>query len=188
MRKSPAKAKSEDSPAYISTPTPAHATIPRHSVAWQALEAMPTAWVVSYALDRVQADIPAAGPMMGGPAAVREYLVLKNASHADQHIERFSVLFLDSQHRVLALETIFTGTLTQTSVYPREVVRAAIRLNAAAVVLTHNHPSGSSTPSQADSELTRTLKSTLDLIDVRVLDHIIVAGTQSASMAELGLM
>ena len=97
-------------------------------------------------------------------------------------------MFLDSQHRVLALETIFTGTLTQTSVYPREVVRAAIRLNAAAVVLTHNHPSGSPTPSQADGVLTRTLKSTLDLIDVRVLDHIIVAGTQSASMAELGLM
>lgn len=126
--------------------------------------------------------------MMGGPAAVREYLVLKNASHTDQHIERFSVLFLDSQHRVLSLETIFTGTLTQTSVYPREVVRAAIRLNAAAVVLSHNHPSGGPTPSQADGVLTRTLKSTLDLIDVRVLDHIIVAGTQSASMAELGLM
>lgn len=186
MRKSPAKAKSEDSPAYISTP--AHATLPSHADALRALEGMPTAWVVSYALDRVQADLPAAGPMMGGPAAVREYLVLKNASHADQHIERFSVLFLDSQHRVLALETIFTGTLTQTSVYPREVVRAAIRLNAAAVVLTHNHPSGSPTPSQADGVLTRTLKTTLDLIDVRVLDHIIVAGTQSASMAELGIM
>ena len=186
MRKSQVKAKSEDSPAYISTP--AHAALPSHDDALRALEGMPTAWVVSYALDRVQADLPTAGPMMGGPAAVREYLVLKNASHADQHIERFSVLFLDSQHRVLALETIFTGTLTQTSVYPREVVRAAIWLNAAAVVLTHNHPSGSPTPSQADGVLTRTLKSTLDLIDVRVLDHIIVAGTQSVSMAELGLM
>ena len=186
MRKSPAKAKSEDSPAYISTT--AHAALPSHADALRALEGMPTAWVVSYALDRVQADLPAAGPMMGGPAAVREYLVLENASHTDQHIERFSVLFLDSQHRVLSLETIFTGTLTQTSVYPREVVRAAIRLNAAAVVLSHNHPSGSPTPSQADGVLTRTLKSTLDLIDVRVLDHIIVAGTQSASMAELGLM
>ena len=114
MRKSPAKAKSEDSPAYISTP--AHAALPSHADALRALDAMPTAWVVSYAIDRVQADLPTAGPMMGGPAAVREYLVLKNASHADQHIERFSVLFLDSQHRVLALETIFTGTLTQTSV------------------------------------------------------------------------
>ena len=186
MRKQPAKAKSEDSPEYISTP--AHAALPSHADALRALEAMPTSWVVSYAIDRVQADLPTAGPMMGGPAAVRDYLVLKNASHADQHIERFSVLFLDSQHRVLALEAIFTGTLTQTSVYPREVVRAAIRLNAAAVVLTHNHPSGSPTPSQADGILTRTLKSTLDLIDVRVLDHIIVAGTQSASMAELGLM
>lgn len=186
MSKSHAKAKSEDSPEYISTP--AHAALPSHTDALRALEAMPTSWVVSYALDRVQADIPTAGPMMGGPASVRDYLVLKNASHADQHIERFSVLFLDSQHRVLALETIFTGTLTQTSVYPREVVRAAIRLNAAAVVLTHNHPSGSPTPSQADGVLTRTLRTTLDLIDVRVLDHIIVAGSQSASMAELGLM
>lgn len=186
MRKSPAKAKSEDSPAYISTP--AHAALHSNADALRALEAMPTAWVVSYALDRVQADMPTAGPMMAGPRDVREYLVLKNASHVDQHIERFSVLFLDSQHRELALETIFTGTLTQASVYPREVVRAAIRLNAAAVVLTHNHPSGSPTPSQADGVLTRTLKSTLDLIDVRVLDHIIVAGTQSASMAELGIM
>lgn len=186
MRKQPAKAKSEDSPAYISTP--AHAALPSHADALRALEGMPTALVVSYALDRVQADMPTAGPMMGGPAAVREYLVLKNSSHTDQHIERFSVLFLDSQHHVLALETIFTGTLTQTSVYPREVVRAAIRLNAAAVVLTHNHPSGSPAPSQVNGVLTRTLKTTLDLIDVRVLDHIIVAGTQSASMAELGLM
>ncbi len=186
MRKSPAKAKSEDSPAYISTQ--AHAALPSHSDALRALEGMPTDWVVQYALDRVQADLQTAGPMMGGPAAVRDYLVLKNASHADQHIERFSVLFLDSQHRVLSLKTIFPGTLTQTSVYPREVVRAAIRLNAAAVVLTHFHPSGSPTPSQADGALTRTLKSTLDLIDVRVLDHISVAGTQSASMAELGLM
>ena len=186
MRKSPAKAKSEDSPAYISTP--AHAALPSHADALRALEGMPTSWVVSYAIDRVQADLPTAGPMMNGPADVRAYLVLKNAAHIDPMVERFSVLFLDSQHRVLALETIFTGTLTQTSVYPREVVRAAIRLNAAAVVLTHNHPSGSPTPSQADGVLTRTLKSTLDLIDVRVLDHIIVAGTQSASMAELMLM
>ena len=85
MRKSPAKAKSEDSPAYISTP--AHAAMPSHADALRALEGMPTDWVVSYALDRVQADLPAAGPMMGGPAAVREYLVLKNASHADQ-VER----------------------------------------------------------------------------------------------------
>ncbi len=186
MRKSPSKAKSEDSPAYISTP--AHAAMPSHSDALRALEAMPTAWVVSYAIDRVQADLPSAGPMMGGPAAVRDYLVLKNSAHADQQVERFSVLFLDSQHRVLALEQMFVGTLTQTSVYPREVVRAAIRLNAAAVVLTHNHPSGNPTPSQADGVLTRTLKSTLSLIDVTVLDHIIVAGSQSASMAELGMM
>ena len=186
MRKSPAKAKSEDSPPYISAQ--AHAAMPSHADALRALEAMPTDWVVQYAIDRVQADLPSAGSMMGGPAAVRDYLVLKNSAHADQQVERFSVLFLDSQHRVLALEQMFVGTLTQTSVYPREVVRAAIRLNAAAVVLTHNHPSGDATPSSADKVLTRTLKTTLDLIDVRVLDHIIVAGSQSASMAELGMM
>jgi len=98
------------------------------------------------------------------------------------------VLFLDSQHRLIALEEMFRGTLTQTSVYPREVVIRALALNAASVVLAHNHPSGSTKPSRADELLTQTLKAALALVDVRVLDHFIVTSTQAVSMAELGLL
>jgi DNA repair protein RadC len=123
------------------------------------------------------------------PEAVRQYLVLRAENENDQHVERFAIMFLDSQNRLIECESMFTGTLTQTSVYPREVVRAALRHNAAAVVLTHNHPSGSTQPSRADETLTRTLKEVLALVDVRVLDHIITApGGQSLSMAQQGLM
>ena len=98
------------------------------------------------------------------------------------------MLFLDSQHRLLALEELFRGTLTQTSVYPREVVVQALAHNAASVVLTHNHPSGATRPSRADEALTQTLKNALALVDVRVLDHVIVGGNKATSMAELGLL
>jgi len=100
----------------------------------------------------------------------------------------FAVVFLDVQHRMLALEEMFRGTLTQTSVYPREVVTRAIHHHAAAVVLAHNHPSGSIEPSRADESLTQTLRAALALVDVRVLDHIIVSPGQSFSMAEKGLL
>lgn len=119
------------------------------------------------------------------PGAVQHYLQL-HLAHKGHEV--FAVLFLDSQHRLLALEELFRGTLTQTSVYPREVVLRALHHHAAAVVLAHNHPSGSVQPSRADEALTQTLKSTLALVDVRVLDHIIVAPGQSLSMAEKGLM
>lgn len=122
------------------------------------------------------------------PGAVKDYLILHNGRRTDQYIEVFSVLFLDSQNRMVAIEDMFTGTLTQTSVYPREVVRAALRHNAACVVLTHNHPSGSVEPSRADEALTQNLKASLALIDVRVLDHIITSGNRSLSMAERGLL
>ena len=102
--------------------------------------------------------------------------------------EVFAVLFLDAQHRLLALEELFRGSLTQTSVYPREVVLHALRHQAAAVVLAHNHPSGTVQPSRADEALTQTLKAALALIDVRVLDHIIVAPGAALSMAEKGLL
>jgi DNA repair protein RadC len=102
--------------------------------------------------------------------------------------EVFAVLFLDSQHRMLALEELFRGTLTQTSVYPREVVLRALHHHAAGVVLAHNHPSGAVQPSQADEALTRALKAALGLIDVRVLDHVIVGTGQALSMAEKGLL
>ena len=119
------------------------------------------------------------------PQAVREYLQLHLGA---QPHEVFALLLLDSQHRLIALEELFRGTLTQTAVYPREVVLRALHHQAAAVVLAHNHPSGSVEPSRADEMLTQTLKSALALIDVRVLDHIIVAPGASLSMAERGLV
>ncbi|WP_431095299.1 RadC family protein [Polaromonas aquatica] len=119
------------------------------------------------------------------PQAVRDYLQLQLGSRPH---EIFAVLFLDSQHRLIVLEELFRGTLTQTSVYPREVVVRALALNAASVVLAHNHPSGTAKPSRADEALTQTLKSALALVDVRVLDHFVVTSSQAVSMAELGLL
>lgn len=119
------------------------------------------------------------------PQAVRDYLQLQLGSRPH---EIFAVLFLDSQHRLIVLEELFRGTLTQTSVYPREVVVRALALNAASVVLAHNHPSGAAKPSRADEALTQTLKSALALVDVRVLDHFVVTSSQAVSMAELGLL
>ena len=123
--------------------------------------------------------------VFGSPQAVKQYLQLHLA--AKDH-EVFAVLFLDSQNRLIALEELFRGTLTQTSVYPREVVLRALHHQAAAVVLAHNHPSGNVQPSRADEALTQTLKTTLGLIDVRVLDHVIVAPGAALSMAEAGLL
>ncbi len=119
------------------------------------------------------------------PGAVKQYLQLQLA-HKNHEV--FAVLFLDSQNRMLGLEELFRGTLSQTSVYPREVVMRALHHQAAAVVLSHNHPSGSVQPSRADEHLTQTLKASLALVDVRVLDHIIVGQGQTLSMAEQGLM
>ena len=119
------------------------------------------------------------------PEAVKHYLQLHLAAKAH---EVFAVMFLDVQNRLLAMEELFSGTLTQTSVYPREVVLRALHHQASAVVLAHNHPSGTVQPSRADEHLTQTLKTTLALIDVRVLDHVIVAPGQALSMAERGLL
>ena len=119
------------------------------------------------------------------PQKVKDYLSLQLGSH--DH-EVFAVLFLDTQHRLLCLEEMFRGTLAQTSVYPREVVRRALAHNAGAVILAHNHPSGLAEPSRADEYLTATLKSALALVDVRVLDHLVVGRGQVVSMAERGLV
>jgi DNA repair protein RadC len=119
------------------------------------------------------------------PNAVKQYLQLHLAAKGH---EVFAVIFLDAQNRLLAMEELFRGTLTQTSVYPREVVLRALHHHAAGVVLAHNHPSGSVQPSRADETLTQTLKTTLALVDVRVLDHVIVAPGQALSMAESGLL
>jgi DNA repair protein RadC len=122
---------------------------------------------------------------LNSPAAVRDYLRLALASR--QH-EVFVCIWVDAQHKVIAIEEAFRGTLTQTSVYPREIVKAALAANAAAVIFAHNHPSGVAQPSQADELLTRNLKEALGLVDVKVLDHFIVAGNQAISFAERGLL
>ena len=123
--------------------------------------------------------------VFASPQVIRDYLQLQLGSR--EH-EIFAVLFLDASHRLIVLEEMFRGTLSQTSVYPREVVVRALSLNAASVVLAHNHPSGNAQASRADEAITQTLKAALALVDVRVLDHFIVTGTQAVSMAELGLV
>ena len=125
------------------------------------------------------------GTALTSPAAVRDYLRLAIGS---REYEVFVCLWLDAQHRVIAFQEPFRGTLTQTSVYPREIVKAALAANAAAVIFAHNHPSGAAQPSQADELLTRNLKEALALVDVKVLDHFIVAGAHSLSFAERGLL
>lgn len=125
------------------------------------------------------------GPVFDTPRAVKDYVALALGSL--QH-EVFAVLFVDAQHRLIAYKEMFRGTLTQTSVYPREVVREALHHNAAAVLLAHNHPSGVPEPSRADELLTQTLKSALQLVDTRVLDHLIVGGRHVVSMAERGTL
>ncbi len=122
---------------------------------------------------------------LNSPREVRDYLKLV-LGRADREV--FIALMLDAQHRVLATEELFQGSLTQTSVYPREVVRAALARNAAAVIFAHNHPSGIAEPSHADELLTRSLKAALALVDVQVLDHFIVAGGRILSFAERGLL
>lgn len=119
------------------------------------------------------------------PQAVKDYLALKLG---DREREVFAVVYLDSQHRVIEYREMFFGTLAQTSVHPREVVKVALSLNAGAVILAHNHPSGVPEPSRADERLTQSLKETLATVDVRVLDHIVVGGGKSVSFAERGLL
>jgi DNA repair protein RadC len=126
-----------------------------------------------------------AGPVMNSPQALRDWLRLHCAGL--QH-EVFIVLFLDAQNHLLSAVEMFRGTLTFTAVHPREVVKTSLKLNAAAVALAHNHPSGSPEPSRSDEMLTQTLKSALTLVDVRVLDHFIVCGDRCVSFAERGLI
>ena len=122
---------------------------------------------------------------LSSPHAVRDYLRMKLAS-AER--EEFMAIWLDAQNRVMGCATISTGTLTQTSVFPREVVKESLRVNAAAVIFAHNHPSGIAEPSRADETLTQALKKALALVDVRVLDHFIVGGSAVMSFAERGLL
>lgn len=126
-----------------------------------------------------------AGSALNSPQAVKDYCKLH---FAGQEFESFVAIFLDAQHRVIEAEELFRGTLTQTSVYPREVVKASLKHNCCAVIFAHNHPSGSTEPSRADETLTAALKQALALVDVRVLDHFIIAGNQTMSFAERGLI
>lgn len=125
-------------------------------------------------------------PLLNSPEIVKDYLRL---SLAHERVEVFVALWLDARHQLLEMQTLFRGTLTQTSVYPREVVRAAIAKNAAAVILAHNHPSGATAPSHADRALTRVLKSALALVDVTVLDHCIVGrGENRSAVRSMAMM
>lgn len=119
------------------------------------------------------------------PSLVTDYLEIH---FAGREYESFVVLFLDAHNQLISIEELFRGTLTQTSVYPREIVKDALSHNAACVLLSHNHPSGLPEPSRADEQLTQTLKAALALVDVRVLDHLIIAGSNSLSFAERGLL
>ncbi|HEX6017061.1 MAG TPA: DNA repair protein RadC [Burkholderiaceae bacterium] len=124
-------------------------------------------------------------PVFDQPALAKQFVTLTIGALGH---EVFAVLFLDNQHRLLKHEEMFRGTLTHTSVYPREVARRALELNSAAVIFAHNHPSGAAEPSRADEMLTQSLKAALQLVDVRVLDHLVVGRGEVVSFAERGLL
>ena len=145
-------------------------------------EPAPLATIIAVAKEGLDASL-VRDATFDTPQVVKDYLSLKLGG---QEREVFAVVFLDSQHRVIEYRELFFGTLSQTSVYPREIVKAALSLNAGAVILAHNHPSGVPEPSRADEHLTQTLKTTLATVDVRVLDHIVVAGGRTVSVAERG--
>jgi len=134
---------------------------------------------------RALAQPLAAAPVFDSPARLKDYVALHLGG-----LERevFAVVFLDNQHRLVVMEQLFQGTVNQTSVHPREIVRRALELNAAAVVLAHNHPSGLAEPSRADEFVTQSLKSALQLVDIRVLDHLVVGRGEVVSFAERGLL
>ena len=124
-------------------------------------------------------------PVLANPQTVREYLAVH---YAGQEREVFGCLFLDNRHRLIAVEEMFLGTVDGASVHPREVVKRALKLNAAAVILAHNHPIGVAEPSQADELITARLRDALALVDIRVLDHLVVGGTTVTSFVERGLI
>jgi DNA repair protein RadC len=160
-------ARNEDSPAYMAAATTADDE------------------TIRLAKNILLMRLRKPGDYLNSPASVRDFLTLTlgNVDH-----EIFAVTYLDAQHRVIDHEELFRGTLTQTSVYPREVVKRALFFNAAALIFAHNHPSGATEPSQSDRMLTDALKQALALVDVRVLDHFIVAGSDTLSFAERGMI
>ena len=139
--------------------------------------------VIEEALLILERRVFSRGPELTSPGIVAEYLKVLLAQ--EEH-EVFGVVFLDAKHRVLAFEVLFHGSIDGASVYPRQVVKRALAHNAAAVILTHNHPSGCTEPSQADRVLTRRLQQALELVEIRVLDHFIVGAGRPTSLAECG--
>ncbi len=160
------KAKSEDMPVYLVTPSEDDATIAK-------------------ALEILERRMRVPGIRISDPATIKKYLILQLG---EREHEVFSVVWLDSQNRVIEYDEMFRGTLTQTSVYPREVIKRALELNAGCAIFCHNHPSGATEPSEADKVLTTELALGLKYISVRTLDHIIVAGVSTYSFAEHGLI
>ncbi|MBW6235001.1 RadC family protein [Pseudomonas aeruginosa] len=142
-------------------------------------------WNVQQAIVLLERRVFKAGPRLERPAAVRDYLRLKLVAEPN---EIFVVVFMNSMHAVLAVEPMFHGTINATSVYPRVVLQRALQLNAAAVIFAHQHPSGTTEPSNADRLLTEQLKTALALIDVRVLDHFVIGQGAPYSFAESGLL
>jgi DNA repair protein RadC len=141
--------------------------------------------VIDQALAIVGRCLRQPGMLAADPSTAREYIRLHIGG---EPCEVFCAMYLDAQNRVIAFDRLFNGTLSQTSVYPRELVHATLMHGATAVILAHNHPSGSLQPSRADRALTDTIKSALALVDVRVLDHVIVGRDKTLSMAEMGLL
>lgn len=137
---------------------------------------------IARAMQILESRLRSPGTALGNPQLVRKFLALRLAGL--EH-EVFMALWLDTRHRLIEADELFRGTLMQTSVYPREVVKRALQLNAGAVIFAHNHPSGCAEPSNADQMLTAALKQALALIDVRMLDHFVVAGVHATSIAEL---
>ena len=125
------------------------------------------------------------GSALTSPDSTRQYLQMH---FRGQTSEQFACLFLDTRHRVIVLETLFYGTINSAAVYPREILKRALALNASAIILSHNHPSGEPEPSQADIRITQTIKQALELIDIKCLDHMIVGQGQIVSLAERGLL
>lgn len=163
--------KSEDPIEYGSTTTKARAQI--------------EGAIISQALEILGSRLRAPGEALTSPADTRAFLTLKLA---EREHEVFACLFLDNRHRVIAFEELFRGTIDQASVYPREVVKTALRHNAAALILAHNHPSGIAELSHDDRVLTKRLTEALSLVDVRVLDHIIIGGADTFSFSEAGII
>lgn len=141
--------------------------------------------VITRAIQMIKETSAAKGDAFTNPKMVKEFCVLKLAKEEREH---FLVMFMDNRHQLISDEIMFSGTIDGASVYAREVIKRALQLNAAALIFAHNHPSGTPEPSAADQRLTQQLVKCCDLMDIRVLDHIVVGGTETVSFAERGLL